>query len=40
MDGGITLMNIRVGGDIGLEMHPDTDQFLRIEYGKSSLTKL
>ena len=29
----LTLMSIRVGGDIGLEMHPDTDQFLRIEYG-------
>ncbi len=30
----LTLMSIRVGGDIGLEIHPDTDQFLRIEEGK------
>ncbi|KZE47145.1 cupin [Brevibacillus parabrevis] len=29
----VTLMSIPVGGDIGLEMHPDTDQFLRIEEG-------
>lgn len=29
----LTLMSIDVGGDIGLEMHPDTDQFLRIEEG-------
>lgn len=29
----LTLMSIPVGGDIGLEMHPDTDQFLRIEDG-------
>ena len=29
----VTLMSIPVGGDIGLEMHPDTDQFLRIESG-------
>ena len=28
-----TLMSIPVGGDIGLEMHPDLDQFIRIEYG-------
>lgn len=26
-------MSIPVGGEIGLEMHPDTDQFLRIETG-------
>jgi len=30
----ITLMSIPVGGDIGLEIHPDTDQFLRIEEGR------
>jgi len=30
----ITLMSIPVGGDIGLEIHPDTDQFLRIEQGR------
>ena len=29
----LTLMNIPVGEDIGLEMHPDVDQFLRIEEG-------
>lgn len=29
----LTLMNIPVGGEIGLEAHPDTDQFLRIESG-------
>jgi mannose-6-phosphate isomerase-like protein (cupin superfamily) len=30
----VTLMNIRPGEDIGLEMHPDVDQFLRIEEGQ------
>lgn len=29
----LTLMNIDVGGDIGLEMHSDLDQFIRIEQG-------
>ncbi|MCL2559064.1 MAG: cupin domain-containing protein [Turicibacter sp.] len=29
-----TLMTIPVGGDIGLEVHHDHDQFLRIEDGK------
>lgn len=29
----LTLMSINVGDDIGLEMHPDVDQFLRIEQG-------
>ena len=29
----LTVMSIPVGGDIGLEVHPDTDQFLRIESG-------
>lgn len=29
----VTLMSIPVGGDIGLEMHPNTDQFIRIENG-------
>ena len=28
-----TLMSIPVGGDIGLEAHPQTDQFLRIDAG-------
>ena len=30
----LTLMSIKVGGDIGLEMHPDLDQFIRIEEGQ------
>lgn len=30
----LTLMSINVGDDIGLEMHPDLDQFLRIEQGQ------
>lgn len=29
----VTLMSIPVGGDIGIEMHPDVDQFIRIESG-------
>ena len=29
----LTLMSIPVGEDIGLEVHPDNDQFLRIEEG-------
>lgn len=29
----VTLMSIRPGEDIGLEMHPDVDQFIRIEDG-------
>ncbi len=30
----MTLMSIPVGGDIGLEVHPDTDQFLRLDAGR------
>ncbi len=30
----VTLMSIPVGGEIGLESHPDTDQFLRLETGE------
>lgn len=30
----VTLMKIEVGEDIGLEVHPDVDQFLRIEEGQ------
>ncbi len=30
----VTLMDIKVGEDIGLEIHPDVDQFLRIEQGQ------
>lgn len=29
----VTLMSIPPGGDIGLEMHPNVDQFIRIESG-------
>ncbi len=29
----ITVMSIPVGGEIGAEVHPTTDQFLRIEQG-------
>lgn len=29
----VTLMSIRVGGDIGLEMHSNVDQFIRVESG-------
>ena len=30
----VTLMSIPVGSDIGLEMHPETDQFLRLDAGR------
>ncbi len=30
----VTLMSIHVGDDIGLEVHPTTDQFIRIEQGQ------
>ncbi len=30
----VTLMSIPVGGEIGLEIHPETDQFLRVESGE------
>jgi mannose-6-phosphate isomerase-like protein (cupin superfamily) len=30
----ITLVSLNVGEDIGLEMHPDIDQFLRVEQGQ------
>jgi mannose-6-phosphate isomerase-like protein (cupin superfamily) len=30
----LTLMTINVGEDIGLEIHPDLDQFIRIEEGQ------
>ena len=29
----LTVMSIPIGGEIGLEVHPETDQFLRIESG-------
>ncbi|MBN8204025.1 cupin domain-containing protein [Bacillus sp. NTK034] len=30
----VTLMSLNVGEDIGLEIHPDVDQFLRVEQGQ------
>ncbi|ENK0557851.1 cupin domain-containing protein [Clostridium sporogenes] len=30
----VTLMSINVGDDIGLEMHPNVDQFIRVEEGQ------
>lgn len=30
----VTLMSLHPGEDIGLEIHPDTDQFLRVEQGE------
>ncbi len=30
----LTLMSIAVGEDIGLEAHPETDQFLRLDAGR------
>lgn len=30
----VTLMSIPQGGDVGLEMHPETDQFLRLDAGR------
>jgi len=30
----VTLMSLKVGEDIGLEIHPDIDQFLRVEQGE------
>ncbi|WP_088052065.1 cupin domain-containing protein [Virgibacillus dakarensis] len=30
----VTLMSLHVGEDIGLEMHPNVDQFLRVEQGQ------
>ena len=33
----MTLMEIAVGGQVGLEVHEDTDQFLRLEQGKAKV---
>lgn len=30
----VTLMSLKVGEDIGLEIHPNLDQFLRVEQGQ------
>ena len=31
----MTLMQIPVSGDIGVEIHPDTDQYIRVESGRA-----
>ena len=31
----LTLMSIPMCGDIGVEMHPDVDQFIRVESGRA-----
>lgn len=33
----LTVMSIEVGGEIGLEVHADVDQFLRVEAGAAQL---
>ena len=33
----VTVMSIPVGGEIGLEMHDDLDQFIRIESGQANV---
>lgn len=33
----LTLMSIPVGSDIGIEMHPDVDQFIRVESGRAKV---
>ena len=33
----LTVMNIPVKGDIGVEMHPDVDQFVRVESGRAKV---
>ena len=33
----VTLMSIPAGGEVGLEQHTDTDQFLRIEEGQAKV---
>jgi mannose-6-phosphate isomerase-like protein (cupin superfamily) len=33
----MTLMSIPVGGEVGLEVHEDTDQFLRLEQGDAKI---
>src|SRR5680860_1673191 len=34
----MTLMSIEPGHDIGLEVHPDNDQFLRVEQGTAKVS--
>ncbi|HEX3022988.1 MAG TPA: cupin domain-containing protein, partial [Lachnospiraceae bacterium] len=33
----LTLMSINVGEDIGIEVHPDLDQFIRVEEGQGMI---
>ena len=33
----LTLMSIPVNSDIGVEMHPDVDQFVRVESGRAKV---
>jgi len=33
----MTLMTVRVDGEVGLEVHEDTDQFLRLEQGEAKV---
>lgn len=33
----MTVMSIEVGSEVGLEVHPDIDQFLRVEAGKAKV---
>ena len=33
----LTTMSIAVGGEVGFEIHKDTDQFLRIESGRAKV---
>lgn len=33
----VTVMSIPPGGEVGLEIHEDTDQFLRVEFGVGSV---
>ncbi len=34
----LTVMNIPPGGEVGLEMHDDLDQFIRVEAGSATVT--
>src|SRR6476646_10710565 len=33
----LTVMSIPPGGEVGLEVHPEVDQFLRLEQGKAQV---
>ena len=35
----LTVMSLRAGEEIGLEQHPDTDQFIRIEEGRARVSR-